>query len=43
MKKKVGEEKEEGSVLLLEYATPVFRIHKRTVCLRTAAMYTGVQ
>lgn len=31
---------EEEQILLLEHAAPVFRIHKRTVCLQTAAMYT---
>lgn len=30
---------EEEPILLLEHATRVFRIHKRTVCLHTAAMY----
>jgi len=32
-------EKEEP-ILLLEHAVRVFRIHKRTVCLHTVAMYT---
>lgn len=31
---------EEELILLLEHAAPVFRIHKRTVCLHTVAMYT---
>lgn len=36
----VPEEEKEEQILLLEHAAPVFRIHKRTVCLHTAAMYT---
>jgi len=31
---------EEELMLLLEHAARVFRIHKRTVCLHTVAMYT---
>lgn len=34
---------EEVPILLLEHAAAVFRIHKRTVCLRTVTMYTRVQ
>lgn len=35
-KEKEKQEAEEEPILLLEYAAPVFRIHRRTVCLRTA-------